>query len=770
MIRVIRKIHLKNWKTHKDTTMDFSRGINVIIGVMGAGKSSVMDAISFALFGDFPAHNHGRISLAELIMSRPESQDSAEVMLEFESGGATYAVTRTIESNGSSTARIDKDGQYLQTQAKRVNEEVERALGIDYDVFTRAVYSEQNRLDYFLELRKGERKKQIDQMLGLDHFATAEENATSLSNSIKQIITDEENMIGSLDVGKLETELGELTAKRDELAASLVKLGGDIKEAESVAADAKAKVSKLREDYSKKVAASKEVAQIASRIATLEDEAKKIRGLNIDAELVMTEKTKKEADEKEESAKVERIRKDAISIAKETAGLEANIKNLRKKVAERDEIKSKIGSRTIEDASARLKSCSAKTESLVTALSEAKARAKEMQKALEQLESHLGKCPVCERDIGEELRANLINSRREGIAKLGNEAAAFEAELSATKKDMKKLEDEKAELSIALANLNGYKGIDEELSALEARLPDLKAKSLNGIELEKKASKLLETIRKELNELKLKEDSARRLKEYDAAIVSSNSKLAELQKKLSAIEVDEKLLYSSQEELSKAEAVLSRITSEMNSKKELTGMLASQIEGKTKEIDSFQSMKKRIERRRAVLFNIGKFKSALIETEGSLRNRLVTSINGVMSSLWPKLYPYSDYQGIRLSAKKDDYSLEVDTGIDGDGRWAGVDAIASGGERSTACLAMRMGLAMVIVPNLKWLILDEPTHNLDSNGILSLVSVLGTTLPQVVDQVFIITHEEGLKQISMAKVFMLMRDKATNSPTSISEL
>ena len=96
--------------------------------------------------------------------------------------------------------------------------------------------------------------------------------------------------------------------------------------------------------------------------------------------------------------------------------------------------------------------------------------------------------------------------------------------------------------------------------------------------------------------------------------------------------------------------------------------------------------------------------------------------------------------------------------------------MASGGERSIGSLAMRIALAMVIVPNLKWLILDEPTHNIDSTGISRLIEVLGEALPSVVEQIFIITHDDNLKQISSAKVYQLERDKATAAPTSISEL
>ena len=82
---------------------------------------------------------------------------------------------------------------------------------------------------------------------------------------------------------------------------------------------------------------------------------------------------------------------------------------------------------------------------------------------------------------------------------------------------------------------------------------------------------------------------------------------------------------------------------------------------------------------------------------------------------------------------------------------------------------MRIAFAMVLVPNLKWLILDEPTHNIDRRGIGKLVEAFNETLPKIVDQVFIITHEEEMKQISGGRVFVLGRDKANNEATNVSE-
>ena len=76
-------------------------------------------------------------------------------------------------------------------------------------------------------------------------------------------------------------------------------------------------------------------------------------------------------------------------------------------------------------------------------------------------------------------------------------------------------------------------------------------------------------------------------------------------------------------------------------------------------------------------------------------------------------------------------------------------------------------ILLVLVPNLKWLILDEPTHNIDQQGLSKFVQMFSETLPGIVDQVFIITHDEMLKQVNDAKIYILNRNKEENGPTQI---
>jgi len=194
--------------------LEFSKGTNILIGQMGAGKSSVMDAISFALFGKYPALQHRHLTMQDIITNRPVQMQEAQVRLEFNIGTDTYEVTRTISIDGVAKATLEKNGTYVQSQPQRVNEEIERILKIDYDLFVRAIYAEQNRLTYFLELSPSERKKEIDELLGLDLFANAQDSATTLVNRINDMVKDETNAAKGFDLEKLKQALQE---EKDEL-------------------------------------------------------------------------------------------------------------------------------------------------------------------------------------------------------------------------------------------------------------------------------------------------------------------------------------------------------------------------------------------------------------------------------------------------------------------------------------------------------------------------------------------------------------------------
>lgn len=85
----------------------------------------------------------------------------------------------------------------------------------------------------------------------------------------------------------------------------------------------------------------------------------------------------------------------------------------------------------------------------------------------------------------------------------------------------------------------------------------------------------------------------------------------------------------------------------------------------------------------------------------------------------------------------------------------------------TAALTLRLALALLLAPNLKWLILDEPTHNLDQAAVEELASCLREKISSIVEQVFLITHDESLAEAVTGKLYKLERGEGKKEVTKI---
>ncbi len=100
---MITKLILRNWRSHELSEFEFGKGTNVLVGQMGAGKSSVMDSLCFALFGTFPNLQAKKIKLDEVIMNKPTQKTYAEVKIFFTLGDKEYKIIRKIELGKGTT-------------------------------------------------------------------------------------------------------------------------------------------------------------------------------------------------------------------------------------------------------------------------------------------------------------------------------------------------------------------------------------------------------------------------------------------------------------------------------------------------------------------------------------------------------------------------------------------------------------------------------------------------------------------------------------------
>ncbi len=154
-------------------TVDFE-GVDVfaLVGPTGSGKSTVIDAICFALYGTIPRYDDRRAVGAAVNALATE----ARVSLTFELGGAQYVAVRVVrrDSKGKAStkeARLERgDGEVLAGTAREMETVVPQLLGLGFEQFTRAVVLPQGDFARFLHDKPAARQDLLVQLLGLDVY------------------------------------------------------------------------------------------------------------------------------------------------------------------------------------------------------------------------------------------------------------------------------------------------------------------------------------------------------------------------------------------------------------------------------------------------------------------------------------------------------------------------------------------------------------------------------------------------------------------------
>ncbi len=205
------KLELMGLNSYTDKqTIDFekltSRGLFGIFGNTGSGKSTILDAITIALYGDISRDTTDYIN---------SSSDKAVVKYEFEIGSKNnrkrYFVERTIKNSatgGTKTSRVllgeikdDGDINVLADKVGEVKNKIQDIIGLTSDDFTRSVVLPQGKFSEFLKLQDRERRKMLERIFNLEKYGE------KLSNKVKIKRNEAKEKITSLN-GKLSQHEG----------------------------------------------------------------------------------------------------------------------------------------------------------------------------------------------------------------------------------------------------------------------------------------------------------------------------------------------------------------------------------------------------------------------------------------------------------------------------------------------------------------------------------------------------------------------------------
>lgn len=166
---IIRSLHLKNFRSFEEAHLEFSDRQNYVFGQNWQGKSSIVDAIGFALFGTdvFPRKLAGTAVKAEHLVWDRGGRAAASVEVRFELGGEDYTLRRTVATRD---IVLSKDGKRLASGATPVREKLIELSGIDAKLFQNIFYSDQDELRKSLEFTPDDRRQFVEQLLGVEEW------------------------------------------------------------------------------------------------------------------------------------------------------------------------------------------------------------------------------------------------------------------------------------------------------------------------------------------------------------------------------------------------------------------------------------------------------------------------------------------------------------------------------------------------------------------------------------------------------------------------
>jgi len=177
---MITSVEIGDFLSHSETKLEFDNGVTVFVGQNGAGKSSIIDAITFALFG-----KHTRKSSKGLI-KRGSTQGFSKV--EFIINGTSYQAVRKIDSKGTLAAKFSKriEGEIIEIAAgerkqfgESMTNEIEKTIGLDFEKLKIASIVQQGELNSIIKAKPKEFKELLNAVIGIDKLDVA-------SNSLKE--------------------------------------------------------------------------------------------------------------------------------------------------------------------------------------------------------------------------------------------------------------------------------------------------------------------------------------------------------------------------------------------------------------------------------------------------------------------------------------------------------------------------------------------------------------------------------------------------------
>jgi exonuclease SbcC len=311
---MLEKIRLEGFVSHMHTEVSFDEGVTVFIGRNGSGKSSIIDAVTFALYGEHTRGNNRNL------VNR--GSGVCMVQLNFRVDSTKYQAVRTLDASGSLTGakleRLTDNGSEVLAHGERkqmgeaMSIESAKIIGLDYDRLRVAAIVQQGELDAILRSKPSEFKELINALIGIDKLDRAFEGMRDV-------------------IDEFRTALRQKFGYDDQ---DLEKVKEEMEQARKLAEESSMNIEGLNEDLRK---LKDEEQKIKKEIDLLEPLSRKVEELDQNESYLLRYVKQHATEKKTKLHELEQLIARAtksMTEASKTSELESKLEEIRKRVSE----------------------------------------------------------------------------------------------------------------------------------------------------------------------------------------------------------------------------------------------------------------------------------------------------------------------------------------------------------------------------------------------------------------------------------------------------
>ena len=803
----LRYMELRNYRKFREARIEFPDGVVAIVGNNGTGKTTILEAVTWALFGN--ASSVVRDNKEGVVSFGASPGDECSVVLEFDLGEDSYRLARNMKVKSLKTdASLEVNGKLLATGDTEVTNAIVDRLGMDHQAFFVSVFTKQKDLNALANLRPAERKALVLRMLRVDSLDRVIKAIDADANNAKK---EAEGVSVSLRDANGNDKIGSLKEEERAAADSLKRI---VDGSSKLLADKKAAAEKSRmtrglweaeeERYRQDVALErrqtgaraglqamheslgkleKEVGELQALRGSLPDlEAKEKEYQNArsaaERHAALREAFLKRQRLEEElaakKAELESLRAEAEQAAKEMSGLpdiETSLATVEATLNETRELMSSI--------SAQAGVAEAEAGRLRAEIARSKQKADEIIKLGED-----SNCPTCQRRMGEQFTDLLRRYQEE--QKAFEEGAVLQDEVRKGLMEQRSRSEQRrdaleARRSKLLSQSRLKASLEERLRRSQQSLSRTQERadalqkdldSLGPVEYDSKAHDAAKRRAAELEPSHLALNRAMTkmerlplaLEEKDKmaiAVASEEEALRTASQERRALGFDMKALLTLKKEHEEARQNEERLAQEIIRAEGEQRRLASEIDSLRKRAADLEMLRSRQAYLKTELETLSRLSQVMKGFKENVISRIVPTLSDVSSDLLSQLTE-GRYGGMRLD---DNYQMWLYD----QGEEFRLERF-SGGEVDLANLCLRLAISRMIMERsgnqMNFLVLDEIFGSQDQSRKRSILETLGQLQKQF-RQILLITHIDDVKDNVSA--VLRVQEKEDGSSTAVLE-